>query len=238
MKVNYDEPRNYKHCNKKLYTISVSLPPKGTVVINKLEQAAVARALRGKTFFTPSELQKLKNERNNIFNTIMLAVNNNQAYVTNDNTPFVMCGTVGEFWAIDFNRMAQTYNFLYKGKPVEITNQTAKEKWKGHILTWVDVQVSKRAIQGENMACFVPLEQKGYIQTSWGTLLEINADGVSHGKGDFVICTKRPDGQPDLNDRWVVNGEIFATTYDNRGWKDCLEHKEKLSIEDRLVGIM
>ena len=29
---------------------------------------------------------------------------------------------------------------------------------------------------------------------------------ISHGKGDFIVCDKLPDGQPDLNNRWVVNG--------------------------------
>lgn len=31
-----------------------------------------------------------------------------------------------------------------------------------------------------------------------------------------------PNGQPNLGDRWVVNGEIFATTYNNQGWIQCL----------------
>lgn len=33
-------------------------------------------------------------------------------------------------------------------------------------------------------------------------------------------------GRPNLGDRWVVNGEIFATTYNNQGWGDCLRRHD------------
>lgn len=49
----------------------------------------------------------------------------------------------------------------------------------------------------------------------------INDVAASHGKGDFVISQPGADGRPSA-DRYVVNGEVFADTYDNRGWTDCL----------------
>ena len=71
------------------------------------------------------------------------------------------------------------------------------------------------------MACFVPVLQRGQIRTSSGTLLDYNVKGVSHGKGDFIVCTKLPTGLPNLADMWVVNGEIFKETYDNRAFQGC-----------------
>ena len=63
-------------------------------------------------------------------------------------------------------------------------------------------------------ACYIPLETKVSVQTAWGDLLHANRVGVPHGKGDYLVCYAGQDGQPDLSDVWVVNGEIFATTYD------------------------
>lgn len=34
---------NYKNCSKKSYDIYVCMPPKNTIVINKLEQADIVR---------------------------------------------------------------------------------------------------------------------------------------------------------------------------------------------------
>ena len=62
----------------------------------------------------------------------------------------------------------------------------------------------------------VPVNQKISINTAWGDVLQVNAPGVKHGKGDFIVCAVDNNGQPMLNDRWVVNGLIFEDTYDMR----------------------
>lgn len=36
--VDFNSPTNYKNCSKKQYEIYVCMPPKGTIVLNKLEQ--------------------------------------------------------------------------------------------------------------------------------------------------------------------------------------------------------
>lgn len=66
------------------------------------------------------------------------------------------------------------------------------------------------------MACFVPKNQQGQINTFRG-IQRINQPGIPHGKGDFVVCTMLPNGTPNLGERWVVNGEIFCTTFNNQG---------------------
>ena len=35
-----------------------------------------------------------------------------------------------------------------------------------------------------------------------------------HGEGDFLVCTIREDGEPDLSDIWILNGLIFMDCYD------------------------
>ena len=77
-----------------------------------------------------------------------------------------------------------------------------------------------------NFACFVPTSQKGQIKTSWA-VLNYNDPLVKHGKGDFIVCAALPNGKPNLADKWVVNGEVFATTYTNNGFADCLGARAK-----------
>jgi hypothetical protein len=68
-----------------------------------------------------------------------------------------------------------------------------------------------------NFAVFVPKQYVFQIPTSWGDTLTVNAPGVPHGKGDFIVCADA-GGYPNMNDRWVVNGEIFPSTYDMRAF--------------------
>lgn len=120
--------------------------------------------------------------------------------------------------------------FLQNGQPLQINQQTLTQRMKNGVLDWTVIRTSPQATAGQNMACFVPSSQKGQIQTSWGSVLNYNGVGVSHGKGDFIVCGKLPNGQPNLADRWVVNGEIFATTYNNQGWAQCLSNRFNTNI--------
>ena len=222
-KTDFNSVTSYKNCSKKMYEIYVCMPPKDTVVINKLEQADVVKALNGREYFTVEELQKMQSSGDSRFNFISQAINAGKAYLVSDKTPFVLCGTCGELWTIGADKLAKTYTFLQNGQVLHINQRTLQSRMKGEYLDWTVVRTSQQATIGQNMACFVPVSQKGQIKTSWGAVLNINGAGVSHGKGDFVVCSKLPNGQPNLGDRWVVNGEIFATTYNNQGWTEHLK---------------
>ena len=49
---------NWKKAHKKQYDIYVSMPEKGTVVVNKLEQPDSVRVLNGHTWVTPQQMEK------------------------------------------------------------------------------------------------------------------------------------------------------------------------------------
>lgn len=220
--VDIDNPSNYRNCSKKIYEIYVCMPPKNTVVINKLEQADVIKVLDGKTYFTVEQVEKMQKSNPSMLAQLQQLVSQGRAYAVTDATPFVLCGTVGEMWTTSPDKLAKTYNFLQGGQPLQINQQSLGQRMKNGLLGWTLVRTSPQATAGQNMACFVPSAQKGQIQTSWGAVLNINGVGISHGKGDFVVCAKLPNGKPNLSDRWVVNGDIFATTYNNQGWTDCI----------------
>lgn len=95
---------------------------------------------------------------------------------------------------------------------------------KNGYMDWQVVRTSPAVTtSAQNMACFVPKLQRDKIQVYGNTWLTLNDVGPRHGKGDFIVCNKLPNGQPNLQDRWVVNGEVFARTYNNQGWGDCLD---------------
>ena len=222
MSINIDEASNYKNCRKKQYEIYVCMPPKNTVVINKLEQADVISQLRGKTFFTAQECEELNSKNPQLLQTLQQLLSQGRAYLVTNERPFVLAGTVGEMWTITADALAKKYVFVKEGKPVPINTATLRTKLRDDCLDWTLIRTSQESTQGQSMACFVPLEQKGQIQTSGGAVLSLNLPGINHGKGDFIVCSKLPNGQPNLASRWVVNGEIFAATYNNQGWTDCI----------------
>jgi hypothetical protein len=132
-------------------------------------------------------------------------------YTTDQNKQFIISGTVGETWVIDFAKLAKTYMFA---DGTFIDNNTMKAKLgRDGQMDWVKVITqSQRPVQ--NWAIHLPLSIKNFpVNTSWGDTLLANRDGIGHGKGDFLVCADM-NGQPNLNDVWVVNGEIFPSTYD------------------------
>ena len=209
----WDNPANYKKCVKKQYEIWVCQPPQGTVVINKLEQADSVSACRGRTVFAPFEI-----ERNPQIKALCeQLVTSGKAYIVNNPQTFVLSGTRGELWCIKGDKLAKKYVWASDNAPINA--QTLKSRLgDAKYLGWQKV----RTIPDNSAAyaCFVPAKIQGQIQTSWA-ILNINGRGVPHGKGDFVISQPGADGKPSA-DRYVVNGAVFADTYDNRGWVDCL----------------
>lgn len=218
----WDDNKQYKNCQKKQYTVHVCMPPTETIVINKLEQADIVKMFNGKTYFTVDDVVKLKKTNPAWFTQLQQLAQQGRLYIVSGATPFVLCGTCGEMWTITADALASTYTFLQGNQPIAINQQTLNQRLTGKYLDWTIVRTSLKATAGMTMACFVPASKKGQIQTSKGAVLTINGSGVNHGKGDFVVCTKLPNGQPNLADRWVVNGNTFAATYNNQGWADCL----------------
>jgi hypothetical protein len=134
-------------------------------------------------------------------------------YTTDVNKQFVLSGTAGEQWVVDVNKLAKTYTFE-DGTP--ITPESLQKKCdKADQIDWVKLTTKPDA--GTNYAFFLDINRRETInfpvKTSWGELLLANRPEVQHLKGDFLVCADK-DGHPNLNDVWVVNGEIFPKTYD------------------------
>lgn len=130
-------------------------------------------------------------------------------YVTNENKQFILSGTAGEQWVIDGNKLAKTYTFA---DGLQITPETINAKSKNGVMNWTKVKTRPDA--GVVWAFHLPLLIRDFpVNTSWGDVLLANRTGVGHGKGDFIMASDC-NGEPNLNDVWVVNGVIFPRTYD------------------------
>lgn len=215
-----------KKCKKKIYEIWMCRPPLGTCVINKLEQAAVVQQCKGRTYFTASEMTQFKTSNPSMYNFLC-----KNADITNEKRPFVLCGTMGEMWAVNANSLARTY--IFASDDSEITSESLQKRAgtsKG-ILDWTKVKT--RADSAECYAQFIPLPKTGQVQTAWGSILTVNDPRVKvHGKGDFILYEMLPNGQPNNKDKRVVNGAVFKNTYNNIGWTDCLSSDNYEMITD------
>lgn len=69
-------------------------------------------------------------------------------------------------------------------------------------------------------ACHLPVSEQGIFMEG-STKLYYNADGVKHGRGDFIISEMTDDGNF-VGKKRLVNGLVFADTFVTRNWQECV----------------
>lgn len=252
--LNINDVKGYKPCRKKVYEIFVCKPPLGTCVINKLEQADVVRQCNGKTFFTAEEMQKMSISNPQMYNFLKAnayIIDTNKRYVLSGILGEMwsideakLCARYQLVDGTNLTPQSILHRSYYCTKSENngiisyiATNQTLEAHLKedkssmqedciSSVMTWHKVRTKPDASMG--FAMFIPKKEKIQVKTSWGSVLTANLNGVEHGKGDFLICGSLPNGQPNLNNRWIVNGVIFGATYNNQGWQDCLDGRHSV----------
>ena len=180
--------------------------PNGAILVNKLEQPELYRKVQSIVndfndhhngidgVYTGYHIKKSKELRG----ILEKAIASGDVYMIKDaNTEMALQGTVGEMWLIKKEKALKTYNF--------------NESDLGGSKVIRDMVPKQDGLK--NYAVRIPANIKGKIKTAWGAVLNVNSDGVEHGKGDFVICSVNEDNTPNLNDKWVVNGKVFENTY-------------------------
>ena len=124
--------------------------------------------------------------------------------VEDDGETVVLKGTADEMWASKLEKVIATYtkpdgsslskdDFVPKDAYIDIVTIPSPDKY---------------------YAMFVPNDISVTVLTAWGDELHTNLSEVSHGKGDYLVCNKDSNGDPDLNDVWVLNGVLFDQNYD------------------------
>lgn len=224
--IDIDLVSNYKKCKEKQHEVWACKPPKGTVIINKLEQKDVLdylsryiKNLQSKCFLTPRELEHIRCNKSELYSDII-----RYCYITNEETSIVLAGTALEMWVTSFNNLRKNYDMSQSNGwvPLESGIRTKIKNMGGEsIFDWCKLRT--KTTEKDSMAMFVPKSQQGYIVTSCGQSIGYNLSGIPHGNGDFIVCSSE-GGRPNLGDRTVVNGLVFANTYDNRGWSRYLDN--------------
>lgn len=121
-------------------------------------------------------------------------------YTTDDTKCIKLIGTVNEEWPVTFEKLAKTYT-LVDGTPITEENIP---NGVFEIATIVDENAD--TIFAEQVT------EQIEVATSWGEILTANRDGVPHGEGDYIVYSNK-EGEPNPDDRWIVNGMVFTNTY-------------------------
>ena len=124
--------------------------------------------------------------------------------VTDDGETVILKGVVGEMWATKLSKVIDTYTKT-DGSQINESDFDQKD---------VYIDLLTKAAPDSNYAMFVPADISVIVETAWGDELHTNTMNIPHGDGDYLVCRKGEDGNPDLSDVWVLNGVIFHETYD------------------------
>lgn len=135
-------------------------------------------------------------------------------YVVTSETPIVLSGVCGEKYAVSREYIKENFkrtdcsavsdgfiNSLKTGRFVKLVHSVEG--------AYVDGKT-----QYTNYALFVrfAVYRNIPIKMKDGVLVFANAEGIHHGKGDYLVCGVK-NGLPDFGDIKVVNGEVFAKTF-------------------------
>ena len=131
--------------------------------------------------------------------------------VSDDGVTVIMKGTAGELWPVSMDKAVMNYS-RPDGRRISIDDFARRD-------TFIDLV--SIAAPDSCYAMFVPAGIALTVRTASGYDLHVNLSGVAHGSGDYLICRKGEDGQPDLMDIWVVNGILFPQTYDTSHQNTC-----------------
>lgn len=121
-----------------------------------------------------------------------------------DGETVVLKGTRDEIWTSPLPQVISRYT---KPDGTELCKEDFADKD-----TYIDICTIPT--KDAYYAMRVPNDITVTAVTAQGYVLHSNLPNSPHGKGDFLVCTIREDGEPDLSDIWVVNGLIFLDCYD------------------------
>ena len=124
--------------------------------------------------------------------------------VNDDGVTVILKGKAGEMWTSKLDKVIETYT-RPDGSQISKEDFSKKD-------TYIDIMTIPKP--DSNYAMFVPIDISVTVETASDNILHTNLDNVSHKDGDYLICRVSEDGNPDLNNVWVLNGELFPAYYD------------------------
>ena len=123
--------------------------------------------------------------------------------VTDDGITVILKGSFDEMWASKLDKVISTYT-KQDGSALCKEDFAEKDLW---------IEIVTKPEPDSYYAIYVPLNISVIVETAWGDVLHTNLSNVPHGDGDYLMCRKGEDGNPDLSDVWVLNGVVFPEYY-------------------------
>lgn len=202
--------KSYRRCFAKRYKVHVCRPPRGVVIYNKLEHPELLSQLEGQSCIT------LKLQENPVLAELASTlVKENKAYYMNGDN-FVILGTQGEMYPISKTSL---FKLFCRHNGMKITAPYLSSKCNNEsCIDWFEAY--SIIPDTKTYACHLPISEQG-IFTEGSTKLSYNADGVNHGRGDFIISEMTDDGNF-VGKKRLVNGLVFADTFVTRNWQECV----------------
>lgn len=209
-KHSWEIEKNYRRCFSKRYKVYVCRPPRGVVIYNKFEHPELLSQTEGQAYLT------LKLQEKHILAKLALTlVNEHKAYCM-DGNDFVVLGTQGEMYPISKTSLCKLF---CRQNDMKITSSYLSGKCNAD--SYIDWFEAYSVIPDtKTYACHLPSNEQG-IFTDGNIKLPYNADGVMHGRGDFIISEMTDDGNF-VGKKRLVNGLVFADTFVTRNWQDCV----------------
>ena len=124
--------------------------------------------------------------------------------VTDDGITVILKGSFGEMWTSKLPKVISTYT-KPDGSEISENDFLSKD-------TYIDIIT--RSEPDTYYAMYVPLDVSVTVKTAWETELHTNLPNAPHGDGDYLVCRRNEEGEPDLSDIWVLNGLVFPEYYD------------------------
>ena len=152
-------------------------------------------------------------------------------YIATVEKCYMLTGCAGERWMTSEEKVLKTY---------DIDNTTLARMRAGES---INGDFSPR--KDSAVVWMRPAIGREIIETSWGEKLTANRKNIQHGKGDMVAYYSDENGEPNPNDRSVINGAVFEATYEKIESDDgndysfpaCLyERKEQQAVEKSICG--
>lgn len=209
-KHSWEIEKNYRRCFAKRYRIYVCRPPRGVVIYNKLEHPELLSQTGGQAYMT------LKLQEKPILAKLALTLANEHKVYCMDGNDFVILGTQGEMYPISKTNLCKLF---CRQNDIKITSSYLSSKCNNEsYIDWFDAY--SVVPDTKTYACHLPLEEKGIFKEG-NIKLPYNADGVMHGRGDFIISEMTDDGNF-VGKKRLVNGLVFADTFVTRNWQECV----------------
>lgn len=226
-----DSKNIYKKCRKVKYSIYCCKVPVGSVVLNKLFDIELIKENKGKVFFTPKDMSYARRKNTRLYKELK------ESQIVHSNE-FVTCGICGELSIISLEELKKNYiteDGLIVDEELIINNCFVKVgKRKVNILEYMeslDTDRNKLKALRDSYSDWFKVRYNGRenlcaIHIPYNRQVGIaNIKGVNHGRGDFVVYKLRQNGEPIISSREVVNGIVFKSHYNKRGWCDCIDNK-------------